>query len=224
MACADHGHPRTDVALSPMRAIDPQRHWEQIWERGGATRGSWYQDEPAPSLAALDAARAGPHASLIDVGGGASSLVDRLLDRGWRDLTVLDISATSLAEARQRLADRASEVQWIERDLLTWQPARRYEVWHDRALFHFLAAPTDRTRYLEVLAQALAPRGLVIVATFAEDGPTECSGLSVRRYAAPDLADALGPQFDVVASTRELHTTPAGATQPFTWVTLRRKG
>ena len=201
--------------------MDRQQHWEQIYERGGATRGSWFQDEPAPSLAALDAAHVDPRASLVDVGGGASGLVDQMLERGWRDVTVLDISARSLATARERLADRASRVHWVQHDLLTWRPDRRYDVWHDRALFHFLTDATDRARYLDVLRAALAPHGLVILATFADDGPTECSGLSVQRYTAPELASALGPDLEVLASTRELHTTPAGATQPFTWLTLR---
>ena len=204
--------------------MDWERHWQGVYRRRGPTEVSWYQEEPAPSLAALAESGIDHHASLIDVGGGASALVDRLVDQGWSDVTVLDVAASSLAAAQERLGDRAARVHWIAHDLLTWQPDRLYDVWHDRALFHFLVVAADRSRYVEVLRRALKPGGLLIMATFAEDGPTECSGLSVQRYSSADLSEALGPEFELRTARREEHRTPAGITQAFNWgIFARRK-
>lgn len=195
-------------------------HWDDRYKASGSSEVSWFQSRPAVSLELMTGAGLDRASAVIDVGCGASRLVDSLLSEGWSDLTVLDISDVALDEARARVGPN-ERVQWIEHDLLTWQPTRRYDVWHDRAVFHFLVGEEDRRQYREVLAQALAPRATVIVGTFAADGPMQCSGLSVARYDAEALTRALGASFDQVATKREEHVTPQGSTQPFTCVVLR---
>jgi hypothetical protein len=163
-----------------------------------------------------------PSAAIIDLGAGTSMLVDRLSDAGFVDLTVLDISAHALDEVARRLGPRATRARFICQDVLSWQPERQYDVWHDRAVFHFLSEEAGRSSYVSVAALAVRAGGAVIVATFAEDGPTRCSGLPVARYSADELADAFAPGFEPVHAERELHETPAGEVQPFTWMILRR--
>ena len=160
---------------------------------------------------------------MLDAGGGASSLVDALLERGHRDVTVLDLAPAALAVARRRLGGAADRVAWVAADLLAGDPPRRFDVWHDRAVFHFLVDPGDRGRYVAVLRAALAPGGLALVATFAPDGPPRCSGLPVRRYDAEGLLAALGGGFSREATRREEHVTPGGTVQPFTWLAARRR-
>ncbi len=181
---------------------------------------SWFQPEPVMSLELLDASGAAPGESLVDVGGGASLLVDRLVDRGWADVTVLDVSAAALSVAQARLPDDA-RVTWVCTDLLVWRPARRFGVWHDRAVFHFLVDGADRARYADLLRESVVPGGHVIIGTFAEDGPLMCSGLAVARYTAEALAEELGSRFAMLDRRRHIHVTPAGAVQPFTWVLAR---
>jgi 2-polyprenyl-3-methyl-5-hydroxy-6-metoxy-1,4-benzoquinol methylase len=175
------------------------------------------------SLRLLGEAGMGPDASVIDVGGGASFLVDRLLERGVRDVTVLDVADRALQVSRDRLGQAGKRVIWLAQDLLEWRPSRRYDLWHDRALFHFLTDPADRGRYAAVLDEALSPDGHVVIATFAEDGPEYCSGLPVARYNASDLAKAL-PGLHPFRAGREEHPTPSGVIQPFTWLMLSRRG
>jgi trans-aconitate methyltransferase len=193
--------------------------WTAVYGRTPVTEVSWYQPEPTPSLELIAAAGLDPTDPVIDVGGGASTLVDHLLDDGHRDVTVLDVAGEALATARDRLGDRAKDVHWIETDLLDWQPTRRYRLCHDRAVFHFLTDPADRDRYLSLLSTALAPGGYLIVATFAADGPTTCSGLPTARYSPHELA-AQFPGLNVVRETGEEHHTPTGRIQPFTWLLL----
>ncbi len=197
-------------------------HWRKVYTDKQPDEVSWYQATPAPSLDALVRLGAGPEKSLIDIGGGASGLVDALLDHGWRDLTVLDIAAPALAAVRARLGQRATMVKWQVADVTMWQPERRYDIWHDRAVFHFLTAPEQRAAYLHALEAGLAMDGFAIIATFAPDGPERCSGLPVERYDAPKLAATLGPRFQLVADWCEEHLTPWGSPQAFTWCTFRR--
>jgi trans-aconitate methyltransferase len=165
-----------------------------------------------------------PHdAAVVDVGGGASLLVDALHSLGYTNLSVLDVSAAALAEVKDRLGPDAS-VSLLREDLLQWRPAVQFDLWHDRAVFHFLTDATDRASYLEVLRSGLLPGGAVIMATFAPDGPEYCSGLAVARYSADDLTEFLGPDFAVIEQRQEEHHTPTGAIQPFTWVAARRRG
>lgn len=208
-----------------MSTDDPRArrvHWDERYATTTSTDVSWYQPVPTVSLRLINALGLPSSSALVDVGAGASTLVDTLIGRGWTDLTVLDVSAEALAVARARVSEAAAT--WIATDLLTWQPDRRYDIWHDRAVFHFLTDDEDRAAYRDVLTTALAPSGAVVVGTFALDGPTHCSGLPVERYDADGLAAALGPGLDVVSSEREEHHTPSGASQPFMWVVLRRRG
>jgi rhodanese-related sulfurtransferase/SAM-dependent methyltransferase len=211
---------RTFVDTS--RSEETTAHWEQIYGTRAPTELSWFEAEPAMSLEMIAAAKkVEPHTAIIDVGGGASTLVDVLVARGYRDLTVLDVSHAALDIARSRLGEDATRVRWIAHDVLTWRPPRRYGLWHDRAVFHFLVTPDQRAAYLAGLHAALEPGGSVIVATFADDGPEMCSGLPTARYAPGDLAAVFGSDLDVLTIRREEHFTPAGVMQPFTWLLLQ---
>lgn len=181
---------------------------------------SWFQTEPTMSWELTGLLGVDPAAAVIDVGGGASPFVDRLVAAGYDDVTVLDVSDAALRAAERRVGTAAG-VTWLHADLLEWRPERRYDLWHDRAVFHFLTDPAERTAYRERLDEGTAAGAAVIVATFAEDGPEQCSGLPVARYSAEGLAAALGDRFRVVAERRELHRTPAGGVQPFTWIAAR---
>lgn len=188
--------------------------------RSGPTAVSWFQPEPTVSLDLIDRLDLRPSDPIIDIGGGASRLVDALLDRGFTDVSALDVSEAALEEARARLGGRATLVTWLHEDLLDWRPSRRYAVWHDRAVFHFLVDPAERAHYVDALRAGLAPNGVVVMATFATDGPDRCSGLPVTRYDPDELAAAIGAT-EVVATRREEHTTPGGGVQPFTWIVAR---
>jgi hypothetical protein len=200
--------------------LDPAGHWDKVHAHGPSTR-SWFQDRPLASLRMLDGAGVSAHDSLIDVGGGPSSLVDVLLDRGWMDLTVLDVSAAGLRTAQDRLGAAADRVQWLPTDLLTWEPHRRYAAWHDRALLHFFATSTDQDRYRDMLQAATTKGSVAVFGAFALDGPPSCSGLPVRRYSVEDLAAFVGQHWLLLAWEREEHHTPTGIIQPFTWASFR---
>jgi SAM-dependent methyltransferase len=205
-----------DCGVSAERASGA-RHWDDAYAHRGLDGVSWFQATPRVSLDLIESLGAARESSVIDVGGGPSFLVDELVARGYTDLTVLDISAVALDGVRHRLPAGAP-VSLLEADLLTWRPTRRYDVWHDRAVFHFLTGSAARARYLRALRAAVAPRGAVVVATFADDGPSVCSGLPVQRYSSEELVAALGEPFTLVETRREEHVTPRGAIQPFTWV------
>jgi ubiquinone/menaquinone biosynthesis C-methylase UbiE len=194
-------------------------YWDDRYEQIGAEQVSWFQARPDMSLALIDTLRIDPSTPVIDVGGGSSSLVDELLARGFGDVTVLDVSLTALEIARRRLAD-PDAVTWMQADVLSWSPRRHWGLWHDRAVFHFLTDRRDRTTYLRQLARALARNGSFIIATFAPEGPEQCSGLPVACYDAGTLDDmitAAVPGATIVAARDETHITPSGTTQPFTW-------
>jgi len=195
-------------------------HWESVYERNHFEGVSWFQAKPAVSLELVERLGVSNEARIIDVGGGASVLVDELLNRSFVDLTVLDISEAALRASRERVGAEAS-VNWIARDLLTWNPTGRYDLWHDRAVFHFLSGDEVGV-YRDLLLRAVAPQGCVIMATFALDGPGRCSGLPVTKYDANHLVDALGEAFEPAFQRREIHRTPSGAVQPFTWIAARR--
>jgi len=199
-----------------------QDHWDEVYGRLGAEGVSWYQSAPATSLALIDAAGLTPDRSVIDVGGGASPLTGALAARGYGDLTVLDLSEVALARSREGLARTAERVRWIRADVREWEPERTYDLWHDRAAFHFLVDPIDRERYLRALASSLEPGASLIVAAFSPAAPPRCSGLSVARYDAFGLASAFGPAFSLQEARDEEHVTPRGRVQPFTWALLRR--
>jgi SAM-dependent methyltransferase len=192
-----------------------QQHWEAAYQTDGPTDVSWYQPRPALSLELIAATGAARDAGIIDVGGGASTLTDCLLDAGYTSLAVLDLSGVALGQARSRLGQRATAVQWFEADVTSFQPPHRFAVWHDRAVFHFLTEPLDRRGYVSTLRRALQPGGHIIIATFALDGPAKCSGLEVIRYDEASIATELGPSFALRESRRETHTTPWRTEQRF---------
>jgi SAM-dependent methyltransferase len=201
---------------------DRAGHWDHAYAQGAGTR-SWFQPQPAMSLQMLDAAGVSAGDSVIDVGGGAAPLADALLGRGFADVTVLDISAAGMRYAQRRLGPQARQVRWLVADVLTWRPQRHYQVWHDRAVFHFLTASQDRHRYLHTLESATAAGAVAVFGCFALDGPQQCSGLPVARYGPRELADQLRIRWTLIAQDREEHITPAGAAQPFTWAAFRRR-
>jgi trans-aconitate methyltransferase len=203
-------------------AGDHGHHWDAIHRRQAPAETSWHEPEPVVSLELITALAGERAVGVIDVGGGASDLVDHLLALGHADLTVLDISPVAISLARRRIGADADRVEWIVADLRSWTPTRRYDVWHDRALFHFLVAPEERRHYAEIARAAIVSGGHAIIATFAPDGPERCSGLPVRRASPEALAEALAPGFALVRSLRRDHVTPSGVVQPFTWAVLRR--
>lgn len=201
---------------------DRQAHWEHIHETKRPDDVSWFEPVAARSLSLIERVATDRDAAIIDVGAGASTLVDGLISDGYRRITVLDISAAALERARQRLGDRAASVVWREADILAADlPAAEFDVWHDRAAFHFLTTHAERTRYVAQLRRALRPHGHAIVATFAEDGPTRCSGLDVVRYTPGALQLEFGNDFRLVTSSHEMHRTPWGAEQAFTYCMLK---
>ncbi|MEK8085478.1 class I SAM-dependent methyltransferase [Aquabacterium sp. A3] len=199
-----------------------QAHWQQVYQTKAPDSVSWYQPTAARSLALLCQGGLGPQSAVIDVGGGTSCLVDALLDASVGSITVLDLAEAALALTRQRLGERASQVTWLVGDITQVAlPAQAYDLWHDRAVFHFMTTPEQRTAYLLALQHALKPGGHVVMSTFADDGPERCSGLPVQRYSREDLLKALGPRFSLLAHEHELHTTPGGMPQAFNHALLR---
>ena len=202
--------------------MDRSAHWEQVYRTKGPEQVSWFQAEAKLSRRLIERALPDRAARIVDIGAGASTLVDGLLTSGYAEVTVLDLSSAALQLAQQRVDSLAPRVTWLHADVLSHVfPAHAYDVWHDRAVFHFLTAPEDRVRYVEQVRHAVRPGGIVIVATFAEDGPLRCSGLEVARYAPDGLHAEFGAGFQLVESHREVHTTPAGASQAFTYCVCR---
>jgi ubiquinone/menaquinone biosynthesis C-methylase UbiE len=213
---------RQAEGLEAMTYSNRQGHWEHVYETKGEREVSWFQESPAPSLELIALAGATPASAIADIGGGASRLVDHLLAQGSRDVTVLDLSAAALAASRERLGRDAERVKWIVADVTTWQPSERYEIWHDRAAFHFLNAPHEQTAYVERLQRALKVGGHAIIGTFALDGPEKCSGLPVTRHSAETIAALLGAGFRLVDSRRHQHVTPWQSAQNFQFSTFVR--
>jgi len=202
--------------------MDRQAHWEHIYETKGPDDVSWFEPVATRSLSLIERVAADRDTAIIDVGAGASTLVDGLVSDGYHRITVLDISSSALERARNRLGDRATAVVWCNADILSADlPAAEFGVWHDRAAFHFLTTDAERARYVAQLGRALRPHGHAIVATFAEDGPTRCSGLDVVRYSPRALQREFGNDFRLVASSHEMHQTPWGAEQAFTYCVLK---
>jgi SAM-dependent methyltransferase len=207
-----------------MDSIDRHSHWQKVYRTRGEREVSWFEESPVISLDLIHATGLSTEASIIDMGGGASRLVDALLDEGFEAITVLDLSEYALAAAQARLGVRSAKVKWIAADVTVWQQSETYDVWHDRATFHFLTDEKDRAAYAERLAQAVLPGGHVIIGTFGIDGPERCSGLPVVRYDAASLGAILGPSFCLVESRNHAHHTPMGATQRFQFSRFRRQG
>jgi ubiquinone/menaquinone biosynthesis C-methylase UbiE len=196
-------------------------HWDAVYGTRATDEVSWYQRLPTTSQRLLTSVSS-PGGAVIDVGAGASTLADTLLGSGWTDVTVLDVSRTALAVVRDRLGERQRSVSFVVANVLSWQPERTFDAWHDRAVFHFLVRPDQREKYVATASRAVRPGGVLVLGTFAADGPTQCSGLPTARYDADALAAAFAPGFTLEHSEREEHVTPGGAVQPFTWAVLRR--
>jgi len=197
--------------------FDRHQHWENVYQTKATDQVSWYQRHALTSLRMIEAC-AGRNASVIDVGGGASVLVDDLLDAGYRDLTVLDLAESALAASRQRLGAQADAVRWIAGDVTTVElPADAYDAWHDRAVFHFLTDSADRTRYVAQMLKSVRRGGHVIVAAFGPGGPLQCSGLDVVRYAPAALHAEFGASFTLLRHETEIHHTPADKDQEFVY-------
>ena len=198
--------------------MDSKTHWQDVYETKKETEVSWYRPQLERSLELIERTGIGSDANIIDVGGGASTLVDSLLEGGFKNITVLDISSKAIASSKKRLGTRASRVNWVEADITkATLPKCHYDLWHDRALFHFLTQSEDRKKYVELLRQSLKPGGHVIIASFSLDGPLSCSGLDVARYSSETLGKELGTEFSLVESFTEDHETPSGKIQKFVY-------
>jgi 2-polyprenyl-3-methyl-5-hydroxy-6-metoxy-1,4-benzoquinol methylase len=206
-----------------MSSMNRSAHWENVYTTKGENEVSWFQENPTPSLELIDLAQLTPASAIVDIGGGASRLVDRLVARGFQNVTVLDLSESALGAAKARLGDQADRVQWVVADVTTWEPAQVYDLWHDRAAFHFLTDEAARSAYVDRLKKALKPIGHVIIGTFALDGPERCSGLPVTRHDAASLAATFGPEFELIDTRPHEHVTPWGSTQQFQFSTFRRR-
>ena len=205
-----------------MSELNRQAHWQRVYKEKGENQVSWFQERPTISLELIEAAGLDRSSAIIEIGGGASRLVDVLDETGYRDLTVLDVSESAVSIAKMRLGERAGMVKWIVGDVTRWEPTRCYDLWHDRAAFHFLTEASDRTAYIDRLTKAVRPEGHAIIATFALDGPERCSGLPVVRYDASRLSATLTPSFALVDMRRHDHKTPWGAIQHFQFSVFRR--
>lgn len=202
--------------------MDSKSHWEAVYSTKSPDSVSWFQEHAEASLGLIASTGLGDSAAIIDVGGGASTLVDDLLAAGYTDISVLDLSAAAMTAARRRLGVLAGQVTWIEGDITEVDlPHSRFDIWHDRAVFHFLTDAASRQRYVEQVTQAVRPGGHVIVATFAEDGPEQCSGLPVMRYRADALHAEFGAGFKLLAHQKEEHRTPVGRAQQFVYCYCR---
>jgi SAM-dependent methyltransferase len=200
---------------APRLTESRRSHWKRVYATKDPTEVSWYQPDPVRSLALIRATGVSHAAPVLDVGGGASTLVDHLLDAGYLDVNVLDIAVEALDKARGRLAARADKVTWIEADITEFEPSRTYAVWHDRAVFHFLTRVTDRERYLDVLRKAIQSHGHFLLATFGPEGPKRCSGLDVQRYSVEQIGALLESDFKLHRHEIEEHSTPLGTIQQF---------
>lgn len=203
--------------------MNSKEHWEKVYRENPADDVSWFQPHPALSLQLIAATGVRKQDGIIDVGGGASVLVDCLLDEGFEQLAVLDISAAALSCARQRLGARAGKVMWLEDDVTSFAPPQRFAVWHDRAVFHFLTAAADRPTYVRTLERTVPPGGHVIIATFALDGPPKCSGLEIVRYDSTGIRAEIGAGFEFCSQVDETHVTPWQTQQKFSYFVFRRK-
>ncbi len=203
-------------------AFDRKDHWDNIYSDKKAVEVSWYQQYPKQSMALIKATGIDLSASIIDIGGGASTLVDALLAADYKKLSVLDISRAAIEQAKARLGQQADAVEWLAQDITTFVAKAPFAVWHDRAVFHFLTDAADRARYVKAMSSALNPGSHAIVATFDLDGPEKCSGLDIVRYSPETMSEVFGDGFKLVETQTEKHTTPGGASQSFVYCRFTR--
>lgn len=203
---------------------DRKTHWDTVYGSKSEAQLSWHQEDAGVSLEMIDAAGLATSGSAIDIGGGRSRLARALLRRGLRDVTVLDLSEVALRESRAEAGPDGDAVTWVTADVTAWEPERPYDLWHDRAVFHFLVTKPDRAAYLDRLARAIPVGGHAMIATFAPDGPETCSDLPVKRYSPDDLSAVLGKGFTRIAERAEMHVTPWGSAQSFQYSLFRKNG
>jgi 2-polyprenyl-3-methyl-5-hydroxy-6-metoxy-1,4-benzoquinol methylase len=201
-----------------------QSHWQNVYETKLENEVSWFQETPDVSLDLIRATSPAKGLEIVDIGGGASHLVDALLADGFTSVTVLDLSEKALDVSRSRMGERAAAAKWIVADITSWKPDRHYDIWHDRAALHFLIEPGDRAAYAERIHDAVRVGGHVIIGTFAPDGPERCSGLPVIRHDADSLSKMLGPSFRLIETRPHDHATPGGTIQHFQFSRFERRG
>jgi 2-polyprenyl-3-methyl-5-hydroxy-6-metoxy-1,4-benzoquinol methylase len=206
-----------------MTQIDRQSHWQQVYLSKGEHQVSWSQPDPQPSLGLIEKFAGGAGASIVDIGGGASRLVDSLVKGGFGEITVLDLSEAALQAAKERMGSAGDAIQWVAADVTAWRPPHPFDIWHDRAAFHFLVDAKDRQAYIDRLSSGVKAGGHAIIATFAPDGPEKCSGLPVQRYDPEGLSKVVGGWFELVEHLAHHHVTPWGAAQSFQFSVLRRR-
>lgn len=216
---ASRGRSAQNGAISQARD-----HWQSVYSEKDPTEVSWYEQVPTASLQLIEEAGLSRERPLLDVGGGASKLAGELLNRGYSDITVADISGSALSKAQAQLGSSAKAIEWLEADVRSHDFARQYDLWHDRAGFHFMVGAKDQEAYLDTLQRTLKPRGHIVIATFGPHGPTRCSGLPVVRYGPADLAEKLGPGFQLISEAVHVHHTPAGIHQQFLYAHFQRNG
>jgi len=204
-----------------MTAEDKKSHWETVYAGKPLEKMSWYETRPGVSWELMQELNISPDAGVIDIGGGDSLFTDFLLSRGFTDLSVLDISENALQRARERMGERGNKVNWIASDVTSFQPERKYDLWHDRAALHFLSSPEDRKAYARIARAALRPNGALIVGTFSDTGPEKCSGLTVQRFSEEDMTLLFQDSFRKVKCLRRRHATPTGAAQDFLFCSFR---
>ena len=204
--------------------INRKTHWENVYQDKAPLSVSWHQEEPVLSLQLIRHSSVSLDSPIIDVGGGASLLVDCLCDEGYSRVAVLDISSHALRYARERLGDNANKVEWYENDVTSFKAPHPFSVWHDRAVFHFLTEASDRKEYVKNLKRTLEPGGYLIIAAFAQGGPLKCSGLDIVQYDADKLVSEIGNEFELVEELNEVHITPDNKEQKFIYFRLRKKG
>jgi len=206
-----------------MENFDRKKHWENIYHTRALHEVSWFQPRPETSLGIIEGLKLPASAKIIDVGGGDNLLVDHLLDMGYENITVLDISATAIEKAKQRLGPRAHSIQWIVADAATFEPTAQYDLWHDRAAFHFLTQDTEIAHYLNSAHQGLAPNGHLVIGTFSDQGPTKCSGIDIKQYSEASMAEQLSSLFEKINCRTLDHTTPSGGVQNFLFCHFRKR-
>lgn len=207
-----------------MESFDRKKHWENIYQTKQLNEVSWYQPTPETSLDFIKQFNVQPTEKIIDIGGGDSFLVDHLLDKGYENITVLDISQAAIDKAKQRLGSRAGKVKWIVADAATFKPTEKYDFWHDRAAFHFLTDDREISDYLETARQNINPSGVLVIGTFSEQGPKKCSGIEIKQYSETTMTDRLKTAFEKIKCITVNHKTPFDTVQNFVFCSFRKTG
>jgi 2-polyprenyl-3-methyl-5-hydroxy-6-metoxy-1,4-benzoquinol methylase len=205
-----------------MENFDRKKHWENVYQTKELKEVSWYQPTPITSLDFIKEFNVPKTAKIIDIGGGDSFLVDSLLDLGYTDVTVLDISSAAIERAKQRLAEKAQNVKWIVADAAAFNPIEKYDFWHDRAAFHFLTDEQDISSYLKIAEQNINSSGVLVIGTFSEDGPKKCSGINIKQYSESSMTERLKALFEKINCIRVEHQTPFDTTQNFVFCSFRK--